>query len=305
MNFKEFLNEVTKRIREYYPNENVEVITKIGNNGVIIYDLLIGEEHAFGPILNMDDYFDIYNDGTDITDIVGDIVVIHEACKTLYVGGEDKSLDFAHVKDNIVYYLVNAEKNKEILKEKPHVLLGDCAICFQYILKVEDQVRGFIEIDTDNAIRWGVDEKELLKCASANTPRIFPFIFCDLLKIIKEVKPELEMSNMNYGKIFVLTSEQHVYGAATILYEGILGYIAKYLKKDYFLFFNCIDEILVIPVEDEISYEEQVDGIYKNLLNSVAKDTEWEKYLSDDLFYYTCEKKELIQIKRDEENGRV
>ena len=77
--------------------------------------------------------------------------------------------DFEKVKDRIVYRLIHAGRNKELLDEIPHIPFWDLAICFSYSFWSEELGDGMILIRNEHMESW----KGLLTSAYLNEDRAF------------------------------------------------------------------------------------------------------------------------------------
>ena len=105
MNYIEFTETVCDKVRELYQNEDctVEVQHTLKNNAVSLCALVIrytGEEAA--PAIYLEQYYDMYKDGTSVEDIVKDIVEEFKEAMEGYDIILPDLTDFDSVKDSIV-----------------------------------------------------------------------------------------------------------------------------------------------------------------------------------------------------------
>ena len=103
MNYIEFTETVCDKVRELYQNEDctVEVQHTLKNNAVSLCALVIrytGEEAA--PAIYLEQYYDMYKDGTSVEDIVKDIVEEFKEAMEGYDIILPDLTDFESVKDS-------------------------------------------------------------------------------------------------------------------------------------------------------------------------------------------------------------
>ena len=89
--------------------------------------------------------------------------------------------------------------------------------------------------------------------------------------------------------MFVLTNSFRSLGAACILYDELLTQLGNFLKENYYILPSSIHEVIIIP-------ESQAPN--KDTLNEMVQEVnetqvEPEDVLSDHVYFYNCEKKEL------------
>lgn len=138
MNYIEFTETVCDKVRELYQNEDctVEVQRTLKNNAVSLCALVIrytGEEAA--PAIYLEQYYDMYKDGTSVEDIVKDIVEEFKEAMEGYDIILPDLTDFESVKDSIVCRLINTESNSKMLEDVPHKEFLDLSIVFYGVVK--------------------------------------------------------------------------------------------------------------------------------------------------------------------------
>ena len=87
MNFEEFKQEVTDRIKEFMPEKyadaDVSIQTVVKNNDLKLDGLMVKlEDSNIAPNIYLNQYFEQYEDGRDMDDIlaaIADIRIEHEA----------------------------------------------------------------------------------------------------------------------------------------------------------------------------------------------------------------------------------
>ena len=101
-----------------------------GAHGELTGLMIKTEDTNIAPNIYLEGYFEQYQDGKDIEDIVRDIAdvrVKHEMSQDFDVS---KLTDFDQVKDHIICKLVNGEMNKDYLADKPFTTVEDLAVIY-------------------------------------------------------------------------------------------------------------------------------------------------------------------------------
>ncbi len=169
--------------------------------------------------------------------------------------------------------------NKDILNDIPYIPYHDLAIIFKIAFDVrKDQVATSL-IRNDHLIMWGITLKDIAAVAMQNTEQLFPIVFRPMDDIIKQITgEEIEVNDMMY----VLTNQQWLNGAITMLYSNCLKNVGNLLKENFYLIPSSIHEMIVVR-------ESGVEGIeYLNaMIREVnASEVNPEEVLADRAYYY-------------------
>ena len=104
------------------------------NNGMVLSGLTIQKVGVnIAPTIYLDSYYENYKEGRTLESIVNAVSAVYEQHKVETDFDVERISDYDAVKDRICFKLINAEKNKELLKDVPYVPFMDLAIVF-YIL---------------------------------------------------------------------------------------------------------------------------------------------------------------------------
>ena len=189
-------------------------------------------------------------------------------------------LDFEKVKDKIIFQLVGSTANQERLPFLPHHTENDMA--FVYRILAEKTEDGIATAQISNAMmkQMGVDEKALYQAAMVNTPREFPVTFrsmkdvmMDMMKkdfeeLFPDDMPDNEIKDFleeMFGdpagvekelQMYVLTNDRSLNGAAVLFYPGVQEMVAEKMQGDYFVLPSSIHEVLIVPDDGEMDFEE-------------------------------------------------
>ena len=109
----------------------LEMLPLEKNNGVILDGLSIRRQgQKVAPTIYMDAYYREYLDGRSLKGICDQII---ECCSNTDFEEKfnaDFFSDYSRLQHTVVYKLINAEKNRELLKKIPHLPFLDLAIVF-------------------------------------------------------------------------------------------------------------------------------------------------------------------------------
>lgn len=92
------------------------------------------------PVLYLNTYYDLYQEQMTLDDIMDEIMEVYKWNKDRPVGWNHDFADFEGIRNRIIFKLVNAGKNEELLSSAPHILYMDLAIVF-YIYKAKSVYR--------------------------------------------------------------------------------------------------------------------------------------------------------------------
>lgn len=184
-------------------------------------------------------------------------------------------------KMNIKYQLMNFEKNKGLLEALPHVRYLDLAIVFYSEIEEEEGCPfGLLTWKGLEALGIGVEEVEAL--AAQNTPRQMPCCLESLESLVKGFLGEHHEEEEGKLPMYVLTNRRRMFGAACILYPGLLERISSTLDSDLYILPSSIHECILVPVGKGSSKEE-----FQEIVREVnASQVPEEEILSDAVYVY-------------------
>lgn len=290
MDINKFLTEVEEKLKEKM-NREIKIKTQKvrKNNNVIYYGLIIQKpEQNIAPTIYLNGFYDMYLSGMDMEDVVQCIMDTYKKGEVKESINMDFFCNFEEVKDRIAYRLINAERNKELLEQIPHILFMDLAICFYYAFYQEELGEGMILIHNSHMEMWGTNHKELMKLAEENTGRMLPPSFVSMKTLLREMFEE----NVDPG-LYVLTNEKKCQGAAVLLYPHVLEEAAEKLGGSFYVLPSSIHEVILF----KDSGHENTKGLKEMIREANDTQVATEEILSDYPYYYDAERKKLTIIK--------
>lgn len=281
----DMLAEVKRKLGEAYSTELAKMPQINGGfrDGIAIRKNGV----KMSPTIVTETYYDLYrSEELPFDNIVWEIL------DTYWNGGEKTEeaaagLEcFDRVKGKIVYRLINRAANSRLLSYIPFFEYLDLAIVFY--IRDETNLSGGILIRNGFLAKWGITQEELLAFAKDNTPRLESTQIRPLQEVLKELETQFgtgEYVVPEDGDVpfYILTNSSGLYGAACILYEGVLKDFAERLDSDLLLLPSSLHEFLLLRYE-------QGDGEPKRLGRLVeyvnATSVQPEDFLSNSVYVY-------------------
>ena len=204
---------------------------------------------------------------------------------------------YESVKDRIIYRLVSYERNRELLCQAPFVRVCDLAAVFCLAVKVEEAGWCSAVIGNEQVQEWGADVGELCGLAAENTPRLFPARIKSMREVMEGIAREhlgeeyreefMEelFSSPVVSPLYVISNETGNWGAAAVLYRGVLKGFSDQVERDLILLPSSVHEFLVIPWEAELDMNELRDMVIHVNWAEVPE----EDVLSDQVYRYRRE----------------
>lgn len=280
MNYEQFIEAmlacVKNRLDETVLVEKQEVPR---NNGVTAIGLTIRfEGENVAPVVYLEEYFRNYCRGMSVEELAEHLIECANHAPAAPTWDYRDILDFQKIRHMIVYKLVNAEKNEQLLKEIPNLPMLDFAIIFYVMIPVNEYESCSVLIRNLHMNYWKLPISLLYQCAKENTKRLCPCILKPLSEYVshylKEAVPE--------SPLLILSNESGIYGATVLLYPEVPNRIFERVGKNYYLLPSSIHEFLVVP--------DELDVKPLNLQEIVREVNEKhiieEEFLSDNIYYF-------------------
>ncbi len=295
---RNLFNEKIKEIIEQNVSAEAKVIVqrvrKINNvflDGIIIQM----PDSNVSPTIYLEIFYKMYEAGMELEEIAARVLAEYYRGRPRKKLNLDFFKEFDKVKDRIVYRLINAEKNKELLEEVPHILLQDLAICFYYAFSDEQLGEGSITIYNKHMEWWNTSHQELLRLAEINTPRLFPAKYQSLKDMVKDFYGNLpECVNDGICHLYVLTNTQQCNGAVCLLYKDKLEEISKMLGGNFYILPSSVHEVIVL----RDTGREIPEKLHHMIKEVNEMHLEADEILSDYPYYYNQQDKKLICLNK-------
>lgn len=299
MTIEQFGDKLLKDLEKVLESEcKIEFREVKKNNGVCLHGIVISANGCnVAPAIYIDEMFESHKNGKPFKDIVYDILCVYYR----YVREPNMNMEFftqfEQAKNKLLYKLINAKDNKELLAEVPYRQWNDLVLVFYYLFEDEQMGRATILIKNTHLKMWGIDKDVLYETAKKNMPRLCPEEITPIKQIVQELM-ELRQNNpegitvvfpegfraemAQEVAMFVLSNRNRLFGASVLLYTEALKRLAKELNRNLVILPSSIHEVLVVP-DDGVTKKD----FFANMVREV-NDTQVdrEEILSYSIYYY-------------------
>ncbi len=302
MSFSEFEEKVCEELKHRMKHVEVQAHTVTRNNSVELRAITLSEKGlSVSPTIYLGMYYEEYTSGTEFETIIKRIMELYQQKRYRGNMNIEELLQWDNIKDKVVCRLINMEKNKELLKNIPHIPWCDLAVIFCLVLKDDTEEMATAMINQKLCRTWKKSVEDLMEVAKKNTVSLFPPKKESLRNIIESMmgKSDLPYDNIKDNMI-VLTNIKLSHGAITFLYPKVLSEIAKEWQADLYIIPCGIHETIAMPAN--VIERQEVLAVIKDMNEHAVLDTD---FLSDSIYYYDKEKGILCMYSRDTSEREV
>ena len=306
MRFEEFKDAVVKGIKEWLPESfagahvSLQVVTK--NNDVKLTGLTItSEESNITPTIYLEQFFEKYQDGTDMSEILRKIAEIRVQNEIEGNFDAEQIIDFDRCKKRIFPRLIGFEMNRDLLEQRPHVLIEDLAVVFHIDLGNYDDGSMTVPINNQLSVMWGMDADALYDLAVKNLTDANVGTFNSMTEVMAEMMlpqmidecdgdheaAEQILSEMMppEEKMYVLSKKDRINGAAILLDKNMMKKVIEKVGTDFYILPSSVHECLIVPAEVWMELEDFEAMVQEVNATQVAV----HDRLSDHVYRYTAE----------------
>ena len=244
--FKIFKETFTERIREAFPEAAISITVALKTNVSEEQITVIPEDSNIGPSISLAPIYERYKMGETMEQLVEDTVkVVSTSFKEL--PNVQCFSDVKHFRENIVFSVMNADANKELLEQLPHfILAGDIAVYYRWVIRSDENGRHSTKVTYDLLNKVEVDEGDLYALAYRNTKVITPL----KVRSMEDMLREFGMPVPFHSPISIVSNETAIEGAAMMVYKSVFDQIAEEEKCNLIIIPSSIHEVLVLPEKD-------------------------------------------------------
>ena len=278
----------------------VSINDVLKNNDTHLTGLTIrANESNISPTIYLEGSFERYQAGeAAIPVIVSEIIAVYESHKVTMPFDASMVTDFSACQSKICFKLVNADRNKELLSDAPHMIVCDDLAVLFYIL-VSNDGSGTATVTIRNSMfdMWGVSEEDLFNIALINTQRLFRGSVMSMASVMMELLSDrmdeentkefydMVVSDEDMVPMYVCTNTQKINGAGVLLYKDLLKEFAERVGSDFYILPSSVHETLLVPVSKEMQIEYLRSMVREVNATQVAP----EEVLSDNVYIYRRE----------------
>lgn len=325
MNFYEFCNCVCENVRWYMEVncENVEVgiREKLAINGKYraIVDIK-SLESPWSQNYYLDELYQEYKDGRSMQDLCLKLIKEYESnTENISDISEKEIQNFDEMKDKITMKVINAKKNKEMLRSRPHSFIGDLAVVYQIVLPRKDEEnRASISIDNNLLRMWGVTLADIHQSALRADKERSPYVLRDMQSVFLEYeKGQLGMDNGYEGEnllvdgkyesetlMLVLTNKDGIDGAAALANPSVMRRVLEIVDDDVYILPSSIHETIIVTKETARRTGLSLKELGEMVREINAEEVNKEEQLSDCVYEMSRDNRKLKIVKESMEKTK-
>lgn len=295
MNYQQFIEEVERRVKEKIKgNETITVYihTAVKNNGKERKGITVSEKGIhISPTIYLEEYFQQFQEGKPIEKIVEKILQLYEEVKCSHPCEESLLQNYEELKGKFACKLIHRGKNEKLLNDIPYVPWMDLAIVVFGLLEVSPYGTATVLVRKEHLEIWGLTEAQLFDEAKKNTPILLPYQFCPMRKLLREICPyAVDEGEEEEESLYVLSNKLRSFGAASMLYEGILEKVGQKLGENYYILPSSIHEVIVVP-ESKSPVKQDLEEMVREINETQVEE---EEVLSDRVYYFSRKENRLF-----------
>jgi len=293
MDFNTYSKMVICKMQLFLGNEYELELTKVTkNNGLILNGIIVKREDSnIFPTVYIDDF---YREDITVSEVEYLAMKLKKSIDRKPFDASsliDDFKTFNNAKNRIVYKLINAEKNKELLTTIPYRRFHNLAICYCYhVDEINGNDSGSVLIKNEHIKGWNVNEEELYLVAYENTLGQGPVSMCNLKDVVESLcGREINISDV---PLYMVSNEKKINGSYAMLYIDKMREFGDRIGDDYYIIPSSIHELLLIPKCSCADVKDLLTMVIEVNKTEVSK----EEYLADSIYAYDSELNEIVWV---------
>lgn len=317
VSYESFLDIVEGDVRTILGSDCIIERRQVIKNNSVTWDCLVIREAGYtvAPTIYLNGFYPDFLHGRSIDDISATITTIYRNNRDTLDISSFEDFSYEHVRDKIIYKLVNYSSNKDILAGTPFLRYRDLAVTFHLLIVADNGCAGTIRISDEQCESWGIDIHELKRVAEFNTPRVLPArltgmaemlsdMLGEKLRSLRDDCPDPEEAEAHIEELIghltmieadrsadcmlVLTTKYGFGGAACLLYRDVLADAYRRFGEDFYILPSSVNEVILVPgsMGDPEQLREMVATVNRT-------EVEPMDVLSDSVYHYPEDSFEL------------
>lgn len=292
MNYQQFVCAVEQKVKQQM-REGMSVCVQrtIKNNGKVRIGIMLSEEGSnVSPTIYLEEYFDQFQKHKSIDQVVKNIWRLYREVRIEHTWETTILQSFSKTRQKIVYKLIHAQENEELLKTIPHVLYLDLAIVCYILLDISESGTATILITNEMMKMWKIEKELLYSIAHQNTKKALPAEFKTMRSVVAELLGEENQLGEGEDLMYVLTNEIRSFGASCILYDKVLEDIGNQLGENYYVLPSSVHEVIIVP-ESKSPNRADLEDMIEEINDTQVEE---EEILSYRAYYFSRKENRLI-----------
>lgn len=254
MTKQEFYNNVANGVSEILGDEMVVEIQEVTKVNLSLDGLTIRKRNeSIAPTIYLNQYFNQFNDGRTMDDIVKDIIRVYENNQPeniMDVFKTEDFYDFDKMKEKIVLKVINTERNLDLLEQVPHLDMEGLglSVVFYVSIMTGEQSAGIL-IKNEHLRLWEKKVSDLISLAEINTNRMHTFTIKSINEVLSGMFGFEEDLIPDGPAFYVLTDENMTFGASQLYLKDKIREFAKQQDCDVYILPSSIHELLLLRAD--------------------------------------------------------
>ena len=294
-----FYESVANGVSEILGDEMVVEIQEVTKVNLSLDGLTIRKQgESIAPTIYLNQYFNQFNDGRTMDDIVQDIILVYENNQPeniMDVFKTEEFYDFDKMKEKIVLKVINTERNLDLLEQVPHLDMEGLglSVVFYVSLMAGEQSAGIL-IKNEHLKLWEKTVSDLLTVAEVNTNRMHAFTIKSMNEVLSGMFGfEEELIPEDVPALYVLTDENKTFGASQLFLKDKIREFAKQQDCDVYILPSSVHELLLLRAD----FPNVEPEYLKEMVCEVnATEVSNEDFLCDGAFKYELATDKIIAL---------
>ncbi len=252
---QEFYNNVANGVSEILGDEMVVEIQEVTKVNLSLDGLTIRKQgENIAPTIYLNQYFNQFNDGRAMDDIVRDIIRVYENNQPeniMNVFKTEDFYDFDKMKEKIVLKVINTERNLDLLEQVPNLEMEGLglSVVFYVSLMTGEQSAGIL-IKNEHLKLWEKTVSDLLTVAEVNTNRMHAFTIKSMNEVLSGMFGfEEDLIPDDVPALYVLTDKHNTFGASQLYLKDKIREFAEKNNCDVYILPSSVHELLLLRAD--------------------------------------------------------
>ena len=249
-----FYESVAESVSEVLGSEVIVEIQEVTKVNLSLDGLSIRKRNeSIAPTIYLNQYFNQFNDGRTMDDIVKDIIRVYENNQPeniMDVFKTEDFYDFDKMKEKIVLKVINTERNLDLLEQVPHLDMEGLglSVVFYVSIMTGEQSAGIL-IKNEHLRLWEKKVSDLISLAEINTNRMHAFTIKSINEVLSGMFGFEEDLITDGPAFYVLTDENMTFGASQLYLKDKIREFAKQQDCDVYILPSSIHELLLLRAD--------------------------------------------------------
>lgn len=303
MNFEQFkkyaIDNIKNYISEQFRDGEVETTNVVKANDTELTGIMVRRpDSVISPTVYLEPAYESYLDSGDEAFEVKRLAEgITRGLSNIPNINAGMILDFDSIKDKICCRMVNTDKNKEFIADKPHTDIEDLSVLYSIVLNRDEDGVATITITDPMLEMYGISVDELHEIAVKNQENVMPSQIKTMKEVLKAIMAkdtgmspdELDDMIPDNEPMYILTNKDSVNGASCVMSEEAMDKVRKTVGDEVYILPSSVHEVIIIPM-DKFDDLERLTEMVHEVNQSVSPETK----LSDNVYTYDFDNHQLV-----------